>query len=62
MKAVLKKGPSGKWYWSIVAANNKILCHSETYSSKAKAVQTFNKIAELFRQGSMNLSLGDPKS
>lgn len=35
-----KKG----WYWKLVANNGKTLAHSETYSSKAKAVKTAIKI------------------
>lgn len=39
---VLKK--RNQWYWKLVARNGRILAHSETYSSKAKAVKTAIKI------------------
>lgn len=35
---ILKK--SKRWYWRIVAKNGEVICHSETYSSKAKAKKT----------------------
>ena len=40
MKLEVLKGRSGKWYWRIKSPNGRILCHSELYSSKQKAVQT----------------------
>ncbi len=36
-----------QWYWKLVANNGRILAHSETYSSKAKAVKTANRMNTL---------------
>jgi len=49
MKLEIKKDRSGKYFWRVLARNGKILCHSESYSSKAKAEQTFKKIIEAFK-------------
>ena len=34
------KNKQGKWLFHIKAENGKILCHSESYSSKAKCMYT----------------------
>ena len=34
-----------QWFWRIVARNGKTLAHSETYSSKGKAVQTAKRFS-----------------
>lgn len=46
MKLEIRKGKSGKWYWRIKATNGRIVCHSETYSSKSKAIQTAKQIVK----------------
>jgi len=44
MKLEILMGKSRKYYWRVRAKNGKIVCHSETYSSKAKALQTAKSI------------------
>ena len=36
-KFEIKKAKDGQWFFHLVAANNKILMHSETYPTKAIA-------------------------
>lgn len=50
MKAVLKKGKTGKYHFVIVATNGKVICSSETYSSRASCVKTFDKFVLEFKQ------------
>ena len=45
MKIEVLKNKRSKWYWRLVAANGKVLAHSETYSSKQMALKTAKKIA-----------------
>lgn len=35
----IKKSKKGKWFFSIIAKNGKILAHSEEYSSSSKAIK-----------------------
>ena len=44
MKVEILKGKSKKWYWRVRAKNGRILCHSEQYSSRAKALQTARSV------------------
>lgn len=37
MKAQLLKNKRNQWYFRFVASNGKILCHSESYSSRTMA-------------------------
>jgi uncharacterized protein YegP (UPF0339 family) len=39
-KIEVLRSSMGGWYWRIEAPNGRILAHSESYSSKAKAIQT----------------------
>ena len=34
----LKRARNGEWYWTLVAANNRVLATSETYKRRAGAV------------------------
>ena len=46
---VLKK-KSG-WYWRLEHKNGHVISHSECYSTRGKAVQTANNLAESFKSG-----------
>ena len=37
-KIFVKKNKKGKYFFAVVARNGRILCHSESYSSRSKAV------------------------
>jgi len=39
MKIEILKAVNGQWYFRIVAANKKILCHSETYKQRQSAIK-----------------------
>jgi len=39
-----KKNKRGKWYWRILAKNNRILAHSESYSTKDACIKTVYKV------------------
>lgn len=41
MKFQVLKTKTG-WYWRIVARNGKVLCHSETYTTKRKAMHALD--------------------
>lgn len=45
MKIQILQGKTGAWYWRLVAKNNKILAHSESYDSKRNAKKTAKKVA-----------------
>jgi len=51
MKIEVLKGKSGKWYWRIVSTKNgKVICHSESYSSRTKASQTVRSMLKWMKQ------------
>lgn len=50
MKIEVFKGRSKKYYWRLVAENGKTIAASETYSSKAKALQTISSLKSFFIQ------------
>ena len=45
MKIKIAMGSTG-FFWKLIATNGQTLAHSETYSSKTKALQTAKKVAE----------------
>lgn len=42
----LFKNVNGEWSWRLVAKNNEILSHSESYTRKWSALRTAKKIAQ----------------
>jgi uncharacterized protein YegP (UPF0339 family) len=46
MKIVVEKNKRGKWYWKLVARNDRILAHSEDYSSKGACYDTIHTIGK----------------
>ena len=47
------KKKTKQWYWILKSSNGKILATSETYSSKAKAMNTVINLSEKFIEGSL---------
>ena len=47
MKIVVQQNKRGEWFHHLLAANGKILQHSEAYSSKAKCLQTVMSICKV---------------
>ena len=45
-KIVVKKGPSGKWYWNWVSRNGQIVATSQRYKSKRGAIKTANVVSK----------------
>jgi len=43
-KFVLKKGSSGKFHFNLLAANGQVIATSETYESKAAAVNGIESV------------------
>jgi uncharacterized protein YegP (UPF0339 family) len=43
------------WFWRIVAANGKVMAHSETYSSKRKARAAAWKVWEAMTSGNCSV-------
>jgi hypothetical protein len=43
-KFVLKKGSSGKFHFNLVAGNGQVIATSETYESKAAAVNGIESV------------------
>jgi uncharacterized protein YegP (UPF0339 family) len=43
-KFVLKKGPTGKYRFNLVATNGQIIATSEAYESKASAVKGIESV------------------
>lgn len=41
---VIKPSANGQWYWVFVAANNHIICQSETYYNRQDAVNSANLV------------------
>ncbi len=41
----MNQNSHGVWYWLLRSANGECLCHSESYSSKAKCAQTAKMVA-----------------
>jgi uncharacterized protein YegP (UPF0339 family) len=46
MKIIVQQNRRGEWFHHLMAANGKILQHSEAYSSKAKCLQTVLSICK----------------
>ena len=45
MKIKLSKNEDNKWYWYILARNNKVLAESKPFETKRKCLQTAEKVA-----------------
>jgi len=43
-KFVLKKGSSGKFHFNLLAANGQVIATSETYESKAAAINGIESV------------------
>lgn len=54
-KIIVMQNIVGDWYWLLCHKNDKILAHSESYSSKGKAKQTAKNIQKSFRLGICDL-------
>jgi uncharacterized protein YegP (UPF0339 family) len=48
MKFKLFTGKNNQWYFSLLAANNKIIAQSEGYKSKRNALKTMSAMVEYF--------------
>ncbi len=46
------------WYWRIVHRNGNVLAHSETYSSREKAVKTAKNLHASFKRKTCGLVIG----
>ena len=47
MKIVVQQNKRGEWFHHLLAANGKILQHSEAYSSKAMCLKTVMSICKV---------------
>jgi len=48
MKAILKKTSNGQFRFNLIGTNGEKIATSETYTRKAKALQTLNKYFFVF--------------
>lgn len=55
MRIEIEKGKNKKWFWRLISANGKTLAHSETYSSKAKALETIQILEISFQLARMRV-------
>lgn len=46
-----------QWYWRIMHRNGNILAHSETYSSREKAVRTAKNLHQTFKRNTCGFSI-----
>jgi len=44
MKIELVENVKGQWFWHIIAANKRILAHSQSYSSKQACKKTARSV------------------
>ena len=46
----LKIARNGEWYWTLVAANNRVLATSETYKAKAGALNGIDAARSVIKE------------
>lgn len=46
----LKRARNGEWYWTLVAANNRVLATSETYKKRAGAVNGIDAARSVIKE------------
>ena len=58
MKFKLFTGKNNQWYFSLLAANNKVIAQSEGYKSKRNALKTIKTMIEYFANDTVYI-IGD---
>jgi len=55
MKIQILRNNRGQWFWRLLAGNNKVLAHSESYSGKNKARKTAWTVWEQMTSGNCSV-------
>jgi len=52
-KIVVKQNKDQQWFWHLVGRNGEVLAHSESYSSKHKALDTATAVFSAMDQATL---------